>query len=406
MGDGPSAVALPIKSDAARMGRGRWLLQVAGLAGRGAASAAVVATASAMANPLPTAPLPADDAPVVASASVASDVPVAPVAPLASRVLFNARVSRAGDGPVGLVASGAPVTSGATSAGGASGASGASGTSVTSGASAAPGASGAGTSGARSEARNVRPLWELGLGAAVVRLSDYRGSDEGRTYVLPLPYVVYRGTWLRADRDGARALLFESPRVTVDISIAGAVPVRSRDNAARRGMSDLAPTVELGPNLNYRLAGSGDSRVRLDLRLPLRVAVAVQRSPEIIGTTFSPHLNLDVQGLPGGWKLGMLGGPVLGDRRYHAYYYDVGTADATAIRPRYDARGGYGGWRALAAVSRRVGPVWMGGFIRHDSLRGAVFADSPLVRRPHDLMAGFGISWVFATSGQLVSALD
>ena len=254
--------------------------------------------------------------------------------------------------------------------------------------------------------RTPRPLWELGGGVAGVRLSDYRGSDESRTYVLPLPYVVYRGTWLRADREGARALLFETPRASVDVSIAGSVPVRSRDNAARRGMSDLAPTVEVGPNLNLRLLGSSDARLRLDLRLPLRAAVTVQRSPEVIGATFSPNLNLDVQGLAGGWKLGMLGGPVYADRKYHAYYYDVSAADATATRPRYDAAGGYGGWRALAAVSRRVGPLWVGGFLRYDSLRGAAFVDSPLVRRQRDVTAGLGVSWVFASSNQLVQASD
>ena len=38
-----------------------------------------------------------------------------------------------------------------------------------------------------------RPLWELGLGVAALRLPDYRGSDQSSTYLLPLPYVVYRG---------------------------------------------------------------------------------------------------------------------------------------------------------------------------------------------------------------------
>lgn len=264
---------------------------------------------------------------------------------------------------------------------------------------------GGGADGA-AQLRVTRPLWELGAGLAAVRLSDYRGSDESRTYVLPLPYVVYRGTWLRADRDGARALLFESSHAKVDVSVAGSVPARSRDNAARRGMSDLAPTLELGPNFNYQLLGSANGDVRLDIRLPLRAAIAVQRSPKSIGTTFSPHLNLDVKDVAGGWNLGVLGGPVYGDRHYHSYYYEVGPADATPSRPRHEVQGGYGGWRALAAASRRFGPMWVGAFLRYDSLRGAVFADSPLVRRRDDVSAGLGISWVFAASGQLVSSAD
>ena len=41
------------------------------------------------------------------------------------------------------------------------------------------------------------PLWEAGAGVAVIDFSDYRGSDERNTYVLPVPYFVYRGKFLK-----------------------------------------------------------------------------------------------------------------------------------------------------------------------------------------------------------------
>ena len=252
------------------------------------------------------------------------------------------------------------------------------------------------------ERRAPAPLWELGLGAAALSLPDYRGSDQSRTYLLPLPYVVYRGDWLRADRDGARALLLQTERVKVDVSLAASVPTRSRDNAARVGMPNLPGTVEIGPNLNLGLFESAGRGARLDLRLPVRAAISIERSPEVIGTTFSPNLNLDLRGL-GGWNVGVLGGPLFGDRRYHAHFYGVDPAYATPQRPAYQARGGYAGWQALTAISRRIGKLWIGAFVRYDSLRGAVIADSPLVRRDQEVTAGIGVSWVFATSGQLVS---
>jgi MipA family protein len=34
-----------------------------------------------------------------------------------------------------------------------------------------------------------KPLWELGVGLALLRLPDYRGSDESRYYLLPFPYI-------------------------------------------------------------------------------------------------------------------------------------------------------------------------------------------------------------------------
>ncbi|MES2993431.1 MAG: MipA/OmpV family protein [Pseudomonadota bacterium] len=251
-----------------------------------------------------------------------------------------------------------------------------------------------------------RPLWELGLGVAGLSLPDYRGSDERHAYLLPLPYIVYRGTWLKADRDGARALLFDSARVKVDVSAAASTPTQSSDNDARQGMPDLRGTFELGPNLNITLARSRQARWKLDLRLPVRVGFSIERSPRFVGTTFEPNLNLDLGGLAGGWNLGLLTGPVFADRKQHGYFYGVDPAYATASRPAYEAHGGYGGWRALAAGSRRFGDMWLGAFMRYDHLRGATFDDSPLVRRRSALTFGFGISWILATSAERVTAPD
>lgn len=251
-----------------------------------------------------------------------------------------------------------------------------------------------------------RPLWELGVGVAGLRLPDYRGSDQSRSYLLPLPYIVYRGTWLKADRDGARALLFESQRVKVDVSVAASTPTRSRDNAARAGMPNLSGTFEVGPNLNVNLAGSLRDEWRLDVRLPLRAAFSLERSPKFVGTTFSPNLNLDIGGVGGGWNVGMLTGPIFADRKYHERFYGVDAAYATPDRPVYRARGGYAGWQALAATSRRFGNTWVGAFVRYDSLRGAAFEDSPLVRRHSALTLGFGVSWILATSSELVASID
>jgi outer membrane scaffolding protein for murein synthesis (MipA/OmpV family) len=251
-----------------------------------------------------------------------------------------------------------------------------------------------------------KPLWELGLGVAGLRLPDYRGSDQYRGYLVPLPYVVYRGTWLKADRDGARALLVDTQRVKVDVSVAASTPTRSSDNTAREGMPNLAAVGEIGPNLNYTIAGSVENHWRLDMRFPLRAAFTLQRSPKFIGTTFSPHLNLDLGGVAGGWNVGMLTGPLFADRKYHEHFYGVDAAYATPDRPAYQAHGGYAGWQALAATTRRFGNTWVGGFVRYDSLRGAAFEDSPLVRRNSALTLGIGVSWILATSSELVSAND
>ncbi|MEP6739987.1 MAG: MipA/OmpV family protein [Caldimonas sp.] len=250
------------------------------------------------------------------------------------------------------------------------------------------------------------PLWELGIGIAAVRFPDYRGSDQTSTYALPLPFVAYRGRFLRADRDGARAILFAEHRVEVDVSLSASVPTRSKNSDARAGMPDLAGTFEIGPNLNLELWQSADRQFKLDLRLPVREAITLQSSPRTVGVTFSPNLNLDVRRFAGYWNLGLLAGPLYADRRYHEHFYGVAPEFATATRPAYSAPGGYAGWRGVTAFSRRLGNAWLGGFVRYDDLHGAAFAPSPLVRREHSVTAGFGISWIFAVSSQRVVTGD
>jgi outer membrane scaffolding protein for murein synthesis (MipA/OmpV family) len=251
------------------------------------------------------------------------------------------------------------------------------------------------------------PLWELGIGVAGFRFDDYRGSDHTNIYVLPIPFFAYRGPILRADREGARAVLFEGRRLTVDVSLGASVPTKSQAEGARSGMPDLAGTFEIGPSFIVELWQSGDRKFKLDLRMPVREAITLERSPRAIGLTFSPNLNLDIGGLPGRGNLGLLAGPLFADHRYHAYFYSVAPEFATATRAAYDAPGGYAGWRATAAFSRRFGTsVWFGAFVRYDNLHGAVFAPSPLVRRESTVTAGFGISWIFATSSQRVKVDD
>ena len=249
-----------------------------------------------------------------------------------------------------------------------------------------------------------RPLWELGIGVAALQFPDYRGSDETGTYLLPLPYVVYRGQFLRADREGARAVLVDADRFEVELSVSASVPTRSRSNAARNGMPDLPPSFEVGPKLNVALWRSADRQAKLELRLPVRAVFTVERSPRSVGTTFSPNLSLDL--VRNGWNIGLQTGPLYGDRRRHEHIYGVDPVFATAQRPAYRAGGGYAGWQALASTSRRFAGTWVGAFVRYDSLRGATFAASPLVRRDHALTMGVGVAWVFASSSVLVASDD
>lgn len=250
--------------------------------------------------------------------------------------------------------------------------------------------------GLAASAAHAAPLWELGAGVGGLALPHYRGSDQSHQWLLPVPYVAYRGPILRASRSGARALLVEGDAVEVDVSMTGGPPARSRDNRARASMPDLDPTVEFGPNLDVRLAtGSGWT---LSARAPVRAVIALGGSPRQIGWQAEPKLNLDWRAA--GWAIGLQGGPLFGDRRLHRTFYEVAPVYATPVRPAYAARSGFAGWQATLGASRRVGDVWIGGYLRADALDGAVFDASPLVRRTSHLSGGIAVSWVFARSSQ------
>jgi outer membrane scaffolding protein for murein synthesis (MipA/OmpV family) len=250
-----------------------------------------------------------------------------------------------------------------------------------------------------------RPLWEAGAGIAAAYLPDYRGADEARAYLLPFPYFVYRGEILRADREGLRAKFFGTERVELDVSLGATVPVRSQKNRARAGMPNLGATVEIGPVLEVHLRRAAEHGYALDLRLPVRRAFTIEDGGmRDIGTLFFPHLNVDrkIDVAGSGWNLGTLAGAYFGDRRYHDFFYGVAPAFATAERPAYAARAGFAGWQAIVAMSTTYGKTWVGAFLKADSVRGAVFDDSPLVRRRFNLSAGIGVSYVFATSSHMV----
>jgi outer membrane protein len=245
-----------------------------------------------------------------------------------------------------------------------------------------------------------QPLWELGAGVGVLSLPHYRGSDQSHVWWLPVPYVIYRGDLLRADRDGARARLLEAENDEINLSFSASAPTRSEDNRAREGMDDLAPTVEVGPVWNHTLT-RGEHR-RLELRVPLRAVFSVESGPRHLGWISTPHVNLD-QSL-GDWNLGLLTGPVFADRRLHHYFYGVNAHEATATRPAYQARGGYAGWQSTIAASRQAGNMWLGVFAKLDQVAGSAMGDSPLVRDRAQWSAGVAVSWIFARSATLVTA--
>jgi MipA family protein len=245
-----------------------------------------------------------------------------------------------------------------------------------------------------------KPMWEIGAGVAALSFPAYRGSENQHNFLMPTPYFVYHGEFLKADRHGIRGELFDTDRVDLTVSFSASPPTSSKDAPIRDGMPDLKPTVEIGPQMDVTFWRSENRARFVKLRMPLRAALTVEGSPRSVGWIFSPDLNMDIGDLPGmpGWNLGMVAGPYFATRRQHEFFYSVPDQYATASRPAYSAKGGYSGTVFLVALSKRFDKTWVGFFARYDTLSNAAFEDSPLVKKKHMVAGGIGISWVLGES--------
>jgi outer membrane scaffolding protein for murein synthesis (MipA/OmpV family) len=256
-----------------------------------------------------------------------------------------------------------------------------------------------------------KPLWEVGLFNTAAMLPHYRGSDEYEGYVLPLPYLIYRGKILRANREGVRGVFFDSPHFEMSLSFWGNPPVKGKSDA-RKGMEDLDAIIEAGPALRWYFS-ERNAQSPLYLQAALRGACSIAFHNGLDTTYQGLHGNLNLiyqnhrlfkaQKLSFGVNLGV----DFADRGFNGYLYDVPPADARPDRPYYDARGGYAGASlSLSLVKRLTDRLSLVLYSRWENVTGATFQDSPLVKQTNDVVLAFGLLWKIAESKRTAQAAE
>jgi len=236
------------------------------------------------------------------------------------------------------------------------------------------------------------PKFELGLSLVGLNLPHYRGSGDSTNYLLPLPYIKYRGERFEID-NGAEGFMPISEDLILSISGNGSAPVND-DSPERVGMEKLSGSVEIGPSLDFRLYNAG--RSSLWLEMPIRFGFTLESNSQAIGRVFHPRLAwLLPYRNKGDWDLRLAAGPLYASGQYHDYYYSVDPVDAISTRPAFQAEAGYSGFRASFVYSLRFDQYRIGGFIRYDSLNGSVIENSPLVSDTSVWMAGIAFTRVF-----------
>lgn len=246
------------------------------------------------------------------------------------------------------------------------------------------------------------PLWEAGLIGINVNQVAYPGAGQRVQRNFVLPYLIYRGDILRADRNNVGLRAFKTDTLELDLGFAGSLGSSDDDIAVREGMDDLGILVEAGPRLRWTLSEDFfGARVRADF--PLRAVFDLDDSLRYSGVSFEPGLNADlITAAQTFYSVGV--SALFASEKLSDYFYQVSEADVTAQRPLYDAQAGLIALRGSASVGKKFSDKWRGfGFARYEWTQGAKNANSPLLVQKSGWSFGIGITYIWAESARKVT---
>ncbi len=245
------------------------------------------------------------------------------------------------------------------------------------------------------------PLWEAGIFAGVASTPAYPGSADRSQRALALPYFIYRGEVLRADRGGLGARVVHTDDLEVDVGFAASLPANSKNVAARVGMPDLGTLIEFGPRLKMTLA-KPTAGSRWKLELPVRTVLEFSGGMSRQGWATEPEVSYETRELGAGLNLSANASLVFGDRSLNQYFYSVAPRFASAARPTFDAKAGLISTRLGLSLSKEINAdLRVFGFLRYDSYAGAANLNSPLHLNASGSSAGLGLTWTFGRSTEL-----
>lgn len=240
------------------------------------------------------------------------------------------------------------------------------------------------------------PLWEASVFAGVFSTPAYLGANSRVQTPLLLPYLTYRGDTLSLDRKGGKVKAIKRGDFTLDLDAGLNFGSEAKNIEERQGMADLGTSLEVGPSAKWVLAETQGGR--LGFAVAVRGSFDLNNSLAFSGVSVLPKLSFDRTSL-NGWQVEASAGPVWGDKKYLANFYEVAPQYATANRPAYTARAGLLSWRSDVALSKQIGPrLRLLSALRFESAKGAANANSPLVKRSSGVSTFAGLTYSFWAS--------
>ncbi len=240
--------------------------------------------------------------------------------------------------------------------------------------------------------------FEWGAGLLSIYGNHYRGSDQTKSWVFPMPYFSYTSERIEAEPSFVRGIFVHNEIFSLKLSLSLGLKVESKENRARAGMPPLDYTVEAGPMLLFYLWRSKKRELAINLEIPVRESFATNlHYLRPVGIFAVPYINVIHSPVPSRWnwisEFSLC--PMFADQRFHQYFYGVDQAYVRPDRPFYHARGGYSGFQTAIVMHKRIGNFVIIPFARWDYLKNAVFEDSPLVKVKNYGLGGLGLFWLF-----------
>lgn len=253
-----------------------------------------------------------------------------------------------------------------------------------------------------------KPLYEIGLGLAFGLTPAYPASEDTKFNFIPFPSIVYRGDVIRADREGARAVILEDDTFELGISVNASLPTDSDDVEARRGMPDLDFLAEIGPSLRATLFRDADEQVRFDLPLRMVIGIGGDDGLGYRGLLLQPEFKYRIFRLFNTSANAQFSlGPIFSLDGIGNYFYGVDAKYATATRPAFQAEEGYMGteFGAFAAIplDDRFRMFTGSRLMLHS---GAANELSPLFKEEATISLVLGLTYSFYHSDEKVMVRD
>jgi MipA family protein len=247
-------------------------------------------------------------------------------------------------------------------------------------------------------AEEVKPLWEIGVGALAASQPAYPGAATRTSKFIALPFAIYRGEVLRAEQSNIGLRAIKTPRYELDLGFAASLGSSAKDVPARAGLRDIGSLVEFGPRFKINLCDVSKGPTGVWVELPVRGVFDLSHRLENRGVSFEPQLSFDVP-LPGGWRGGASTSAIFGSQKLNDTFYSVSASQATAIRPAYTAKSGLLATRATFAASKNLTPdLQVLGFVRVDSVSGGANRASSLIQKNTGASVGLGLAYTFGRS--------